>query len=44
MSTVEQAPGGHKTASVFQRYNITAVEDLRDAASKIAAFQISGGK
>lgn len=30
---------GHKTASVFQRYNITSTEDLRDAMRKVASFE-----
>jgi integrase len=41
--TVAMKTSGHKTRAVFERYNITAVDDLRDAAAKISAFQIAGG-
>ena len=30
---------GHKTASVFARYNITSDADLREAARKLDAHQ-----
>jgi integrase len=30
---------GHKTRSVFERYNITSPNDLRDAAQRLDAFE-----
>jgi len=35
--SVAMAMTGHKTASVFARYNITSGADLKDAASKLNA-------
>jgi integrase len=35
--TVAMAISGHRTRSVFQRYNITSMDDLRDAARKLDA-------
>jgi integrase len=32
---------GHKTASVFKRYNITSEQDIRDAAEKLARYHES---
>jgi integrase len=34
---------GHKTASVFARYNITNADDRRAAMAKVQAFQRNGG-
>jgi len=31
---------GHKTMSVFRRYDITSAEDLRDAASRLETPQL----
>ncbi len=36
--TVAKAISGHKTDSVFERYDITDERDLQDAADKISAF------
>jgi integrase len=35
---VAQQMTGHKTRSIFERYNITSGSDLRDAAAKLDAF------
>jgi hypothetical protein len=35
--TVAMTMTGHKTRSVFQRYNITSPSDLREAAAKLDA-------
>ena len=36
--SVARKISGHKTASVFQRYNIVADSDLDDAVQKMNAF------
>jgi len=36
--TVAKAISGHKTDSVFERYNITSEEDLQDAAAKVTEY------
>lgn len=36
---VAQEISGHKSATVFARYNITSADDRRDAMKKVAAFQ-----
>jgi hypothetical protein len=35
---VAMAIRGHKTRSVFERYNITSANDISDAGKKMAAF------
>lgn len=35
--TVAMRLSGHKTMSVFRRYDITSTDDLRDAALKLAS-------
>jgi hypothetical protein len=32
---------GHKTLSVFHRYNITSVEDVKDAMKKVTRYNAS---
>ena len=39
--SVAMAISGHRTASVFRRYDITADEDLRDAAMKVQNYVAS---
>ncbi len=39
---VAQDISGHKTRSVFERYNITSANDVADARRKLAIFH--GGK
>ena len=34
---------GHKTRAVFDRYNITAPNDLRDAARRLDAYTATTG-
>jgi len=34
---------GHKTRSVFDRYNVTSSTDLRDAVARLARFHAKGG-
>ena len=36
---VAQEVSGHKSATVFARYNITSADDRREAMKKVAAFQ-----
>ena len=36
--TVAREISGHKTAAVFERYNITDFEDLRDAAARLEKY------
>jgi hypothetical protein len=40
--TIAMAVSGHKTATIFQRYNITDTSDLRDALSKTALYREAG--
>jgi len=35
---VAMKPGGHRTESVFERYNIDTDDDLRDAAEKLSTY------
>ena len=37
--TVAMSISGHKTASVFHRYNITSEEDRRDALRRVQAYR-----
>jgi len=37
---VNLAISGHKTRSVFERYNITSGEDLKEAANKLHLYGI----
>ncbi|MDA1314710.1 MAG: hypothetical protein O2968_15355 [Acidobacteria bacterium] len=37
------ALSGHKTRSVFERYNIVCESDLKDAARRLDAFQTDAG-
>ena len=37
--TVAMSISGHKTDSVFRRYNITDATDIKDAVRKVAAFR-----
>jgi hypothetical protein len=39
---VSMTISGHKTRSVFERYNIVAQSDLQDAARKLEASQKQG--
>ena len=39
---VRMTISGHKTRSVFERYNIVAQSDLQDAARKLEASQKQG--
>jgi len=32
---------GHKTLSVFQRYNITSVDDVKDAMEAVSRYNAS---
>jgi hypothetical protein len=36
--TVAREISGHKTAAVFDRYNITDFEDLKDAATRLEKY------
>jgi hypothetical protein len=35
---VAMAISGHKTSSMFQRYNITSEDDLRQAAQRVQLY------
>jgi hypothetical protein len=35
---------GWKTRLMFERYNIKNEDDLRDAAARVAAVRVKGGK
>ena len=37
-TTVAMSTSGHKTDSVFRRYNITSTEDIKQAAKKVAEY------
>jgi hypothetical protein len=39
--TVAMKLSGHKTASVFQRYNITSESDIEEAALKIQGGRLA---
>jgi ABC transporter substrate binding protein/Phage integrase family len=41
---VAQEISGHKSATVFARYNITSADDRRNAMAKVAAFQSGGSR
>jgi hypothetical protein len=37
-TTIAMSISGHKTDSVFRRYNITDVEDKKEAVKKVAEY------